>query len=111
MAKLKHLFAAISFLTTFLAGEAQSYTVQYRNEHGDTSFVQTTLQKQFSSKQDASLYITSLPSLLKNQGYITASIDDVVMDSLSASVQLFLGEQYKWANIDTRPGDEVFLRA
>ena len=112
MAKLKHLFAAISFLTTFLAGMAQSYSVHYKNEKGDTAFVQSDiLQKLFISKQDADIYIASLPSILRSRGFITSSVDDVKMDSVSAEVQLFLGEQYKWAKIETSPGDEAILRA
>ncbi|MGZ3937705.1 MAG: POTRA domain-containing protein [Flavisolibacter sp.] len=110
-AKLKHLVATISFLTTFLAGGAQSYRVHYQTPEGDTSFAEKlSLQKLFTSQTDAGLYIVQLPSLLLHKGYITASVDSMRLDSSSAFIVLYLGEQYKWARIATRPQDEWILQ-
>jgi len=111
MTKLKHLLTAISFLTTFCIGKAQSYSVYYQTPEGDTSVLQKlSLQKKFSSQIDASLYVVKLPSLLQSKGYITASIDSLKLDSLSARVVLYLGEQYKWAKIATREQDASILQ-
>ena len=112
MAKLKHLLAAISFLTTFCISKAQSYVVYYKTADGDTSIQQKlSLQKNFPSQAEASLYIIQLPPILQSKGYITASVDTIQYDSLSASATIYLGEQYKWANISVRNQDASILQA
>ncbi|MGZ8543689.1 MAG: hypothetical protein ACXWV0_00270 [Flavisolibacter sp.] len=112
MAKLKHLLGAISFLTTFLFAQAQPYAVQYRDHHGDTSFAgKSQLQHIFSNKDAARIYITGLPAILRQNGYATASVDSIEMDSIHARVSIYLGEQYEWANIITHIGDEALLQS
>ena len=111
MAKLKHLLAAISFLTTLCSGRAQSYTVYYKTPQGDTSVRQKlSLQNAFSSQTEASLYIVQLPSLLQGKGYITASVDSIQYDSSFALATVYVGEQYKWATIGTRHQDAALLQ-
>src|SRR4029078_6692064 len=112
MAKLKHLLAAISFLTTFCIGKAQSYLVYYKTPEGDTSIRQRlSLQKNFSSQTEATLYVFQLPSLLQAKGYMTASVDSMQFDSSFSTVVIFLGEQYKWARINTREQDALILQS
>ncbi|MBO9682885.1 MAG: BamA/TamA family outer membrane protein [Flavisolibacter sp.] len=112
MAKLKHLLAAISFLTTFCIGKAQSYAVYYKTPEGDISFQQKlSLQRGFSSQTEAALYIVQLPFLLQGKGYITASVDSVQYDSLFARAIVYLGEQYKWAKISTSEQDAALLQS
>ena len=131
MAKLKHLFTAIFFLTTLckasaqtdpaaaagktdsiLGSKAQRYGVQYRNAVND-SLIQNPqlLTDSFPSRADASVYVSKLPSLLQSKGYLAASVDSVQYDSLSAMVVLYLGDQYKWTKISTRTEDEALLQA
>lgn len=112
MAKLKYLLAAISFLTTFCIGKAQSYSVHYKTPDGDTSLRQKlSLQKDFLSKTEAALYLVQLPSLLQGKGYITASVDSVQYDSLFAIAAVYLGEQYKWAKVSTTEQDAAILQS
>lgn len=112
MAKLNHLFAAIVFLTTCLSAGAQSYTVRYHTPEGDTALHQyTSLQTSFASRNEAGLYLNNLPSVLQTRGFISASVDSVRYDSLSARVVLFLGERYQWAQLHTRPSDASLLEA
>lgn len=112
MAKLKHLFAAISFLTTFFFSEAQSYFVHYKTPEGDTSILQKlSLQKNFASQMEAGMYLFQLPSLLQAKGYITASVDSAQYDSLFATAIVYLGEQYKWAKINTIESDNQILQS
>lgn len=60
------------------------------------------LTNSFSSRFTCTEYITSLPARMQALGYVTASIDSVRYDSVSAELLLFVGEQYKWASLDTR---------
>ena len=111
MAKLKILLVGCLFIllkTTI----AQSYQVQYLFVDKDSSIQsQLNLQSQFDSRFNASTYLAGLPAELQKKGYVTASIDSMLLDSLSASVQLFLGEQYKWGKINTYEKDEDVLAA
>ena len=112
MAKLKHLFAAICFLTTCCIAGAQSYAVHYHTPEGDTALQQhTPLQTAFASRNEAGLYLNQLPSVLQTRGFISASVDSIRYDSTSARVVLFLGERYQWAQLHTRPSDELLLEA
>jgi len=111
MAKLKHLFAAISFLTTCVC-RAQSYTVLYQTPEGDTSIQQKlSLQQKFISRAEAIFYLVQVPSLLQGKGYITASLDSVSYDSVSAKAIVYLGEPYKWAKIKTDQKDQTVLQS
>lgn len=85
------------------------YAVKYEN--ADTSSKNLLLQTSFPTRNEASIYIFQLPSLLQTKGYITASVDSVFYDSSSARVILFLGEKYKWAKIDTHTADAEILDA
>jgi len=112
MAKLKHLFAAIFFLTSFCFVQAQRYGVQYRNAVNDSTIQdKSLLQDSFPTRADARTYIFNLPSKLRAQGFLAASVDSVQLDSLSGVVVLYLGDQYHWTKITTSPADEALLEA
>jgi outer membrane protein assembly factor BamA len=108
MAKLKQLFSVFLVLTQW-SSFAQSYHVQYVGE--DTVMLQQKagVQTLFQNRSEAAVYIARLPSLLQSKGYITASVDSMQLDSASAKVSLFLGEQYKWATVHTSPKDAAIL--
>ncbi|MGZ8538891.1 MAG: POTRA domain-containing protein, partial [Flavisolibacter sp.] len=111
-AKLKLLPALIFILTSNSFSFSQSYSVQYTSGNDSLSQEQKKLvQTSFASRNAASQYIFELPSTLHSKGFITASVDNVVYDSLSARVNLYFGEQYKWAQIHTDPEDQVLLQS
>ena len=111
MAKLKHLVAAIVFLTVCQALPAQGYKVFYKGVDVDSSVLKEklSLKEDFISRTEANIYVGSLSSLIQSKGFITASVDSMWFDSASAIVQLYLGEQYKWAKVSSPPEyEEVF---
>jgi outer membrane protein assembly factor BamA len=109
MAKVKHAVTVMVFLTTFFLASAQTYGVKYfLSDSGKTLPV---LQTGFKSKEEASDYIGHLPSLLHSQGFISAAVDKVQMDSASAEVSLFLGEMYQWSHVIIQPQDEPLLKS
>src|SRR5689334_679768 len=103
MAKLKHLWAAFLFLTSASFAHAQGYAIHYRSPESDTLKLPSglDLQQVFKSRTEATLYISGLPSLLRSKGYLSASLDQVQYDSLSASAIVFLGDRYQWTKIET----------
>ena len=108
MSKLKLLL--VGCLTILLKTlVAQSYPVQYHFTGNQPTGDDVGLKTSFASRNDANAYLAGLPALLTTQGYITASIDSLSIDSSQAQVQLFLGEQFKWASINIYPEDEEIL--
>jgi outer membrane protein assembly factor BamA len=110
MAKLKQLFS-VFFVLTQWSSYAQSYQVQYIGEDSAVLAQKAALQTQFFSRNEASLYMVRLPSLLQGKGFITASVDSLQLDSAGAKIHLFLGEQYQWARIAIPPQSAALLEA
>ena len=110
MAKLKYLLFPILLIISSVRLNAQNpYVVRY---HVLDSLHQKripVLKTVFSSPGLASNYIAGLPQELQDRGYISASIDSLVQDSLQSHVYLFLGEQYQWTRLRIRPQDEILL--
>ena len=111
MTKLKLLLVAC-LLILLKDASGQSYEVRYHVSDADSSLKASIgLKEKFSSRIEASIYINTITNVLYSKGYITASLDSLRMDSTIASVQLFLGQQYHWAKINTSSGDEDILSA
>ena len=113
MSKLKHLLVCSFIILLHYCVNAQhSFIVNYKTAATDSFYLPSlSLQTSFTEKSAATQYINALPSLLKNKGFITASVDEIVLDSNGALVKLFLGEQYKWASIKTKNIDNDILEA
>jgi len=113
MAKLKHLVAAVLFLTVCRALPAQGYRVLYHpaeNQSG-TLMKSLALKEEFASRHEANMYVATLQNLLQTRGFITASVDSTLFDTTMAQVYLYLGEQYKWARVQAPAEYEAVLRA
>jgi outer membrane protein assembly factor BamA len=109
MAKVKHQVLAI-LLTLFSCHAAiAQYQVNYT--YVDSVNRTSLLETNFKDHNAAKNYISGLPVLLQSHGYITASVDSVFYDSTSAIVNIYLGNQYKWATLYTSPGDADLLEA
>lgn len=89
----------------------KKYQLQYR--FADTVDISPSLGllKEFDDKGACSQYIFELPKLLQKKGYITASVDSVLMDSTKAEVLLFLGQTYRWALLNTSAVPQDLLNA
>lgn len=67
------------------------------------------LQTEFTSRANCIDYVNKLPSFLQAQGFITSSLDSIFFDSTFANVVIYLGQQYKWAHINTTLADPQLL--
>lgn len=87
------------------------YPLRVIRVDGDTASKPATanITTEFQSRDECFRYLNDLPRLLKTQGFITASLDSVFVDSLQATIHLYLGERYTWAKIDTRSVDPDVL--
>ena len=65
----------------------------------------------FASRYACTEYINKLPGLLQAKGYVTASIDSLRYDSSFASMVLFAGQVYRWAQLEASGIDASLLDA
>jgi len=109
MPKLKLLLIGCFFIL-LKTTVAQTYQVRYLITDKDSLILeQLQLKDTFPSRHEATSYVAGLPKTLQDKGYITASVDSLLLDSLAGYVQFYLGEQYKWVNLETRKEDEDLL--
>ncbi|MCX8020712.1 MAG: hypothetical protein N2747_09490 [Chitinophagaceae bacterium] len=70
------------------------------SDHESRNLIQEAgLKTKFSSRFECEDYIQKIPGILQRKGYLTASVDSVRFDSLSAYVSLYAGERYQWAKV------------
>ena len=114
MQKFQVKILLLCFILPALAGSGQSnyqLLIHCPDREAATFISQTGLQTSFSSRFTCNEYVNQLQGLLQTKGYVTASLDSVRFDSLSASVVLFVGEQYKWASLNAGKVDPALLEA
>ena len=118
MTKLLKPFSICLFLFLFLLnaqkGNGQpAYDLHIDCVDYDSIFVKDVLnlQTRFVSQDACRLYVAALPQTLKNQGYVTASIDSVRFDSLAAYLILYAGNLYQWSLLDVQDVDQDLLQS
>jgi outer membrane protein assembly factor BamA len=113
MIKLRLQISVLFFLLPAIYVSAQdNYGLHIHGVDEDsTLLVKLNLQTTFSSRFACVDYINKLPGYLQSKGYVTASIDSLQYDSTSARIKLFVGEAYRWAQLDTRLVDPSLLNA
>jgi outer membrane protein assembly factor BamA len=98
----------ISVLVLLLPGIYASAQVNYKlyirgvDKDSATIISLAGVQTNFVSRFACTEYINKLPGQLQSMGYVTASIDSLQYDSTAARMVLFLGELYRWAQLDAR---------
>ncbi|MEP6583160.1 MAG: BamA/TamA family outer membrane protein [Ginsengibacter sp.] len=105
-AKYSSRLIALFLLFTFLWSNAfcqNKYTIRYQLYGKDTSYKtgNPELKTVFDDEETASAYISTLPRVLFSNGFPAASVDSVKYDSAFAVAHLYLGEQFKWVEINT----------
>jgi outer membrane protein assembly factor BamA len=116
MTKINQLILLFCFLLTLglnIQVIAQNkYELNIKTVDKDPAVLNTIgLQNSFDSKAACVEYINKLSSLLQLKGYVTASVDSLIYDSLSAHMVIYLGEAYQWAEINTDRVNPSLLNA
>ena len=107
------IFSLAIFILLNLSATAQDkYELNIRAVDKDSTFLNTIgLQNSFASRTTCVEYVNKIPSLLQAKGYITASLDSLSYDSTSAQIVLFMGDIYRWAQLNTDSIDPSLLNA
>lgn len=114
MSKLRLQISALVLLVCCIESYSQEkYNLHIRAVDKDSLFLfhDLGLQRDFVSRFACSEYISRLPGILQSKGYITASIDSLKYDSTFATVLLFAGESYRWAELDVKQIEPSLLNA
>jgi outer membrane protein assembly factor BamA len=118
MIKLQPLIPLTVFLFAFLLNgfdtKAQNdYPLHIRCVDYDSAFVINELgvQNNFNSLPACQDYTNKLPEYLHEKGYMTAAVDSLRFDSLSASMVLYLGNHYQWSGLDVSGIDKNILES
>ena len=121
MNSIKLQISALVFLCQLLPAIGQpvppqrenKYALQVRCIDKDPAIAisQMGIQTEFASRYACQDYVRKLPGMLQSKGYVTASIDSVQFDSLSAKMVLYAGELYRWAILDAKNIDPALLDA
>jgi Outer membrane protein/protective antigen OMA87 len=87
------------------------YRLQIDPVDKDASFIHTTLRLRTDFKNETACreYVDRLPDLMQSKGYPAASVDSVVYDSVSATLQLYVGETFNWARLNMDSVDKKLL--
>lgn len=104
-------FAAIFFIASvYCQDTANQYRLYIHYIDKDSSFNAGDLNLTTSFQQQLQCldYINKLPQKLNLKGYLAASVDEVQFDSVAAKIDLFVGEQQKWIQLNT---DSIDKRA
>lgn len=87
----------------------QTYRLHIKYLDSGYSVQSFTLQQTFSDKESCLEYIYRLPALLQTQGFVTASVDSVAIDTAQATIHLFFGKRYQWKTFNVKQIDHTLL--
>ncbi|MDF2187203.1 BamA/TamA family outer membrane protein [Paraflavitalea sp. CAU 1676] len=87
------------------------YRLKINSVDKDSIFIvrNLRLQTDFRNGDQCVEYVNALPAVLGAKGYPAASVDSVIYDSLSASLQLYVGEPLQWARLNMDSVDRKIL--
>jgi len=79
----------------------------------DSAFIQKKLAliTSFKTREACAEYVGNLLPLLQGKGYVTASLDTVAYGATGATLHLYVGNTFRWAQISTRKVEPALLIA
>jgi outer membrane protein assembly factor BamA len=79
----------------------------------DSLFVQKRLglTTAFKTREQCTEYVYTILPFLRSKGYVTASVDSITYGDKSARLRLYVGDVWRWAQIDVRHTDPTLLSA
>lgn len=94
----------VLFLLTIPSLAQKRYDLHMKGVDKDSATIvsATGLQTRFASRTELEEYLNKLPGYLQSKGYVTASIDSLHYNIESARIVLFIGELYRWAQLDAK---------
>lgn len=100
-------------LASLLATSQVVYELRLKGVDKDSSTLATqfSIPPSFNSRVACIEYVNKLPDFFQSRGYVTMSLDSIFFDTTFAQLTLFVGEVYRWAQLDASTVDPVLLSA
>ena len=97
------IIAALFFTSTFCQDTVNQYRLMIQYVDKDTSFNPDVLhlQTSFTNQPSCIDYVNKLVPKLNMLGYTAASIDEMLIDSASMHINLYVGEKQNWIRLKT----------
>ena len=97
------IIAALFFTSTFCQDTVNQYRLMIHYVDKDTSFNPDVLhlQTSFTNQPSCIDYVNKLVPKLNMLGYTAASIDEMLIDSASMHINLYVGEKQNWIRLKT----------
>lgn len=91
----------------------QGFPLLLKGIDRDSTFIRSTfnIPNTFSSRNECVAFVNRMPAMLQAKGYVTSSLDSVLLDSNYARLVIYIGDRYEWAQIDTRQVEPGVLEA
>jgi hypothetical protein len=86
-----------------------TYKLLVVNTDSATIFKKITYKKQFPNKISIDKEINKIYISLLDAGYISASIDSIINDSLNYKAYISAGKKYKWINLNYAKQDQAII--
>jgi outer membrane protein assembly factor BamA len=112
--KKSRLQISVLVLLLNVSAFAQSkYNLHIKGVDKDSATIVSNsgLQTRFDSRIACEEYIIKLPGYLQSKGYVTASIDSLQYQGEFATIRLYMGEQYRWAQLNAKTVEPALLDA
>ena len=112
-AKIRRLLAGLLLLLVCPMTTWAQYLLHVIPVDKDSVLIRNKLgvPPSFRNREACTEYIYNLIPLLQGKGYVTASVDSAKYGAKEATIRLYVGATWKWANIDTRRVDPTLLAA
>jgi outer membrane protein assembly factor BamA len=115
MSKLRLQISVLLFVLLAMkySSAQNAYLLKMRSSDKDSAFLAEVLAipSQFPSRFTCNDYINKLTADLRAKGYVTASLDSIHYDSAFAQAVIFVGDMYKWADMDIKRVEPELLNA
>lgn len=103
------LFLQLSVPLLLSAQSTYQLHILAQDQPGEEDVRSAGIQTSFLNRADCEFYLIKLPATLRSKGFVTASVDSVHYDSLSAQVKIYFGKKYQWSKLDVSGIDEDIL--
>jgi outer membrane protein assembly factor BamA len=110
---VRALYCAMILLFAIQGPVNAQYKLKIEPVDKEAAFITDSLklQTEFRNRESCSDYISKIPNLLLTRGFAAASVDSVKLDTLEASIILYVGETMFWSNIRTDSIDKQIFYA
>jgi outer membrane protein assembly factor BamA len=105
----RRYFILAWFFFLSLGSFGQVYRLNIKYIDRTESVADVSLQQTFSSREACIMYVETIPRLLRQKGYATASIDSFMAMQDSAVLKLFTGKKYRLGQLTIASADEPLL--